>query len=89
MKIQKITNRGTSIDFVDVTEQNWAGDSFRRLQQNRLKQIGKNITMHLGRGIRTVSPKDLPPPRSRKSTLGMTRIINRGTASRKSINKGT
>lgn len=88
MKIRKTTNRGTSIKIIDVGEQNWAGDSFRKLQKDRLAKIGKNITLHLGRGIKTTGLGNLPDPRPRPSTEGMTRITNRGTGSRKSTNKG-
>jgi hypothetical protein len=89
MKVRKITNRGTSINVVDVEKQNWAGDSFRELQQNKLKNIEKNITMHLGRGIRTIKLDNLPSPRPRLSTRGRIRTTNRGTGSRKSINDGS
>lgn len=88
MKVYKTTNRGTSIKSVDVEEQNWAGDSFRKLQHNRIRKIGKNITVHLGRGVKTTRLDNLPDPRPRPSTEGMTRITNRGTGSRKSTNKG-
>lgn len=89
MKVRKTTNRGTSIKIIDVEKQNWAGDSFRELQQNKLKNIGNNITMHIGRGIRTIKLEDLPSPRPRLSTLGRIRITNRGTGSRKSTNNGS
>ena len=88
MKVHKTSNRGTSIKTVDLGEQNWAGDSFRKLQKDRLEKIGKNITMHLGRGIKTTRSDNLPDPRPRPSTHGMTRITNRGTGSRKSTNEG-
>ena len=45
--------------------------------------------MHLGRGVRTTKAEDLPKPQPRPSTEGMTRITGRGTASRKSRNKGS
>lgn len=89
MQIRKTENRGTSIKIVDVGEQNWAGDSFRKVQQSRLEKVGKNAAMHIGRGIRTTVAGNLPDPNPRPSTEGMTRIINRGTGSRKSTNKGT
>ena len=88
MKVHKTSNRGTSIKTVDVGEQNWAGDSFRKLQQDRLEKIGKNIVIHLGRGIKTTRLENLPDPKPRLSTQGMTRITNRGTGSRKSTNQG-
>ena len=89
MKIQKTENRGTSTKIVEVGEQNWAGDSFKKVQESRLEKVGKNAVMHLGRGIKTTVLDNLPDPRPRPSTEGMTRITNRGTGSRKSTNKGT
>ena len=88
MKVRKTANRGTSIKTIEVGEQNWAGDSFRKIQQDRLGKIDTNITMHLGRGIKTKSLSHLPFPKPRPSTEGLTRITNRGTSSRRSTNKG-
>lgn len=45
--------------------------------------------MHLGRGVRTTKVEDLPEPKDRLSTEGMTRVTGRGTSSRPSKNKGT
>jgi len=89
MKVKKVRNRGTEIREEDVGPQNWAGDAYRKRELVTLKKAGKNLTMHLGRGIRTTTLKDLPSPKPRPSTEGKTRITNRGTGSRKSTNKGT
>ena len=89
MKTLQTKNRGTSIEMRDVGEQNWAGDSYRKIQKERLNSIGKNIVLHLGRGVRTTKLDELPEPRPRKSSAGMTRSTNRGTSSRKSENYGS
>lgn len=89
MKTLQTKNRGTSIEMRDVREQNWAGDSYRKIQKERLNSIGKNIVLHLGRGVRTTKLDELPEPRPRKSSAGMTRSTNRGTSSRKSENYGS
>jgi hypothetical protein len=88
-KIKKITARGTGIREAELEDMNWSGDGYRKVQAERLKKVGKNLTMHLGRGVRTAKLKDIPEPRLRPSTEGMTRITNRGTGSRPSKNKGT
>ena len=88
MKMLQTKNRGTSIERRDVGEQNWAGDSYRKIQKERLQSIGQNLVLHLGRGVRTTKLNELPEPRPRKSTAGMTRSTNRGTSSRKSKNHG-
>jgi hypothetical protein len=88
VKVKRITGRGTGIRESDEEELTWAGDQYRKVQSERLKKIEKNITMHLGRGTKTMTLKDLPEPKPRPSTEGMTRITNRGTGSRKSTNKG-
>lgn len=89
MKVIKVTGRGTGKIKADVSPQNWAGDEYRKTQQEKLAKIGKNITLALGRGDRTMSLKDLPSPQKRPSTEGRTRVTNRGTGARKSTNKGT
>lgn len=62
MKVTKVTGRGTGKREADVSSQNWAGDEYRKAQQERLAKIGKNITLSLGRGDRTMALKDLPAP---------------------------
>ncbi len=88
-KVIKVSHRGTEAHYVEVGEQNWAGDSYRKVEQDSLKKVPKNTTLHLGRGVRTTTACELPEPQPRLSTEGMTRVINRGTASRASKNKGT
>ena len=89
MKLKRVGHRGTEAHEAEVEPQNWAGDSYRKYEQDSLRNVDKNTTVHLGRGIRTTKLKDIPPPKPRPSTEGMTRITNRGTGSRKSRNKGT
>ncbi|MGI9567787.1 MAG: hypothetical protein ACR2LL_12350 [Nitrosopumilus sp.] len=92
MKIKKIMrtgHRGTESHLAEIKPQNWAGDAYRRVELERLAKVPKGKTMHLGRGIRTINAGNLPKPKPRPSTEGMTRITNRGTSSRASKNKGT
>ncbi len=89
MKVKKVGNRGTKAYEAEVGPQNWSGDAYREEQQNTLEKIPKNLTVHLGRGVRTTKAGDLPKPALRPSTEGMTRITGRGTGSRKSRNKGS
>jgi len=89
MKVTKVTGRGTGKREADISSQNWAGDEYRKTQQERLAKIGKNVTLSLGRGDRTMALKDLPAPKARPSTEGMARVTNRGTGVRKSTNKGS
>ena len=88
MKVTKVTGRGTGIRTTDVSAQNWAGDEYRKTQQEKLAKIGNNVTLALGRGNKSIPLKDLPAPKSRPSTEGMVRVTNRGTGARKSKNKG-
>lgn len=83
-KTQRVSGRGTSVREADVEEANWAGESFREVQKERLRKAGENLTMHLGRGVRTVKSENLPSLKERPSSKGMTRTTNRGTSSRKS-----
>ena len=89
MKVIKVGHRGTQAYESEVGPHNWSGDAYREEQQKRLEKIPKNLTVHLGRGVRTTKAGDLPKPTPRPSTEGMTRITGRGTSSRKSRNKGS
>ncbi len=89
MKVKRVGRRGTRAYESEVGPQNWSGDAFREEQQKTLEKIPKNLTVHLGRGVRTTKAGDLPKPLPRPSTEGMTRITGRGTGSRKSRNKGS
>lgn len=87
MKIS--TGRGTGTKETTIGPQNWAGDQYRKIQQERLAKIGTNLTLVTGRGNKSISLKDLPTPQKRPSTEGMVRITNRGTGFRKSTNTGS
>ena len=89
MKVKKVGHRGTESHIDDVSDQNWAGDAYRKVELEKLGKVPKKLTMHLGRGIRTAKAGDLPEPSPRPSTEGMTRITNRGTGRRASRNKGS
>ena len=88
MKVRKVGRRGTESYDVELEPQNWTGDAYRKKELDKLNKVFKNLTMHLGRGIRTVKLRDIPDPQPRPSTEGMVRITNRGTGSRPSRNKG-
>jgi len=88
-KVIKVSHRGTQAYQAEVGEQNWAGDSYRKVEQDSLKKVPKNTVMHLGRGVRTTIAGKIPEPQPRPSTENMTRVTNRGTSSRASKNKGT
>ncbi len=88
-KVIKVSHRGTQAYQAEVGEQNWAGDSYRKVEQDNLKKVPKNTVMHLGRGVRTTIAGKIPEPQPRPSTENMTRVTNRGTSSRASKNTGT
>jgi len=88
-KVIIVSHRGTEAHEAEVGEQNWAGDSYRKVEQDSLEKVPKNTTLHLGRGVRTTTTGEMPEPQPRPSTEGLTRVTNRGTGSRASKNKGT
>ena len=88
-KVTIVTHRGTEVHEAEVGEQNWAGDAYRKVEQDSLKIVPKNTVMHLGRGVRTTTAGKMPEPQPRPSTEDMIRVTNRGTSSRASKNKGT
>ena len=87
--VRKVGSRGTRAYTKDEGPQEWAGDSYRKVELERLEKVPKGTTIHLGRGIQTTKAGDLPKPQPRPSTEGMTRVTNRGTSSRKSSNVGS
>ena len=88
VKVKRVTGRGTGSKDVDITQQNWAGDSYRKEQEKRKSDAG-NTKVLIKRGTNTTKLKDIPKPRKRKSTEGRTRITSRGTSTRKSKNRGS
>jgi len=88
VKIKIRTGRGTGTKEVDAGDKQWAGDAYRKLQEDR-KKAAANRTVHTGRGTGARKLGDLPEPKARPSTEGMTRITGRGTGSRKSKNAGS
>ena len=87
-KIKIRTGRGTGTMEIDDNPARWSGDEFRKIQEIRKKKAA-NRMVHTGRGTGAKRLGDLPGPKPRPSTEGMTRITGRGTGSRKSRNKGS
>jgi hypothetical protein len=87
-KIRIRTGRGTGTREIDDTGKEWAGDAYRK-KQEEVKKQASNRMIHTGRGTGSKKLGDLPSAKPRPSTEGMTRITGRGTGSRKSTNKGS
>ncbi len=88
VKIRIRSGRGTRIIEVDSDASKWTGDQFKEIQAAR-KEATKNVRVSSGRGTGSRKLGDIPDPKSRPSTEGMTRVTGRGTGSRKSRNKGS
>ncbi len=87
-KIRIRTGRGTGTIEVDDDPTKWSGDEYRKIQEAR-KKAAANRMVHTGRGTGSRKLGDIPEPKARPSTEGMTRSTGRGTSSRKSTNKGS
>ena len=87
-KIRIRTGRGTGTIEVDDDPTKWSGDEYRKIQEAR-KKAAANRMVHTGRGTGSRRLGDMPEPKARPSTEGMTRSTGRGTSSRKSRNKGS
>ncbi len=87
-KIKIHTGRGTGTTEVDEDSSKWCGDEFKKIQEERKKSTG-NRMVHTGRGTGSRRLGDIPEPKPRPSTEGMTRSSGRGTGSRRSKNKGS
>ncbi len=88
VKIKIRSGRGTKVIEVDSDATKWSGDEFKKIQESR-KKAAANRTIHTGRGTGSRKLGDMPDPKARPSTEGMTRVTGRGTDSRKSRNKGS
>ena len=87
-KIRIRTGRGTGTIEVDDDPKKWSGDEYKKVQAAR-KKAAANRMVHTGRGTGSRKLGDIPDPKARPSTEGMTRVTGRGTGSRKSKNKGS
>ena len=87
-KIKVKSGRGTRTIDVEDSGKKWSGDEYKKLQAEK-KKAAANRMVHTGRGTGTKRLGDIPEPKDRPSTEGMTRVTGRGTGSRKSKNKGS
>jgi len=87
-KIKVRSGRGTGTVEVEDSGKKWSGDEYKKIQIEKKKKSA-NRMVHTGRGTGSKRLGDLPDPKARPSTEGMTRVTGRGTGSRKSKNKGS
>jgi len=85
-KIKIRTGRGTGTIEVDDDPKKWSGEEFKKIQAMR-KKAAANRVVSSGRGTGSRKLGDIPDPKDRPSTEGMTRSTGRGTRSRKSRGK--
>ncbi len=83
VKIRIRSGRGTRIIAVDSDASKWTGEQFKEIQSAR-KAATANRMVSSGRGTSRRRLGDLPDPKERIDSKGMTRISGRGTSSRKS-----
>ena len=83
VKIRIRSGRGTRIIEVDSDATKWTGEQFKQIQAAR-KAATANRMVSSGRGTGRRRLGDLPDPKERIDSKGMTRISGRGTSSRKS-----
>ncbi len=83
VKIRIRSGRGTRIIEVDSDASKWTGEQFKQIQAAR-KAATANRMVSSGRGTGRRRLGDLPDPKERIDSKGMTRISGRGTGSRKS-----
>lgn len=82
-KVRVSSGRGTGTREIDDASKKWAGDEYKKVQEDKKKQAA-NRTVISGRGTGSRKYSDIPSPKERPSTEGMTRVTGRGTGSRKS-----
>jgi len=86
VKIRVRSGRGTRIIEVDSDATKWTGDQFKQFQEASKEAAKKSGVKYVtsGRGTGKINFSDLPEPKSRPDSKGMTRSTGRGTSSRKS-----
>ncbi len=82
-KVRIRAGRGKGFIWVDSDAGKWTGDEFREIQAARKAASGDTMVSS-GRGTGRKKLKDIPDPKSRPDSKGMTRSSGRGTGSRKS-----
>ena len=83
VKVKIRTGRGTSTIDVDVKDLNFSGEEYKKVQAEKKKAAG-NVMVSSGRGTGRRKLSDMPDPKAKPDSTGMTRITGRGTGSRKS-----
>ncbi len=83
VKIRIRSGRGTRIIEVDSDAAKWTGEQFKEIQAARKATTG-NRMVSSGRGTGRRKLADIPDPKARPDSKGMTRSTGRGTGSRKS-----
>ena len=87
-KIKVRSGRGTGTVEVDDSGKKWSGDEYKKIQAEKKKNAA-NRMVHTGRGTGSRKLGEVPEPKARPSTEGMTRVTGRGTGTRKSKNTGS
>jgi len=82
-KIRVRSGRGTGTVEVDDSGKKWSGDDYKKVQEEKKKKAA-NKMVHTGRGTGSRKLGDIPEPKEKPSTKGMTRVTGRGTGTRKS-----
>ena len=86
VKVKIRTGRGTGTFEVDVSDLQFSGAEYKKIQASRKAKAG-NTMVSSARGTSRRKLSDIPEPKERPSSAGMTRITGRGTGSRKSKGK--
>ncbi len=83
VKIKVRSGRGTRTIDVDSDATKWTGEQFKQIQAAR-KAATTNRMVSSGRGTGRRRLGDIPDPKARPDSKGMTRSTGRGTGSRES-----
>jgi len=81
-KVVRVGGRGTSRRVTDKESDNWTGDAYKKLQDQR-KEASKDRYVSMGRGTKRVKFSDVATTSGRSSGKGMWISGGRGTKRRK------
>lgn len=81
-KVVRVGGRGTSRRVSDKEDDNWTGENYKKLQQDR-KNAAKDVYISMGRGTKKIKLGDIAETTGRPTGKGRWVSMGRGTGRRK------
>jgi|GEM_PF-1551238 len=83
MKVQKTIQRGTAKTEAEFSPLNWAGNSYKKFQTEKMDKVSGDTIMVSARGHQAVRLDQRAKPQVSDVTTEVTLVTGRGTGTRK------